>query len=173
VQSRRIRDETTRVPHPCLSRFWKDRVGKLVGKFTHHNVPRTSVVTSPHALGTQTISADAQPAFHHLQLLPSRSSSGYAGGPPRLRANFRESAAVVRAIRDRIRRHARTRSSTDQRAGRRNLGNRDSDAQTDCCPSIEGDCRCSSRKPAQDDRVGVELRCFLMSFCCLSNSIAS
>ena len=93
MQSRRIRDETTRVPHPCLSRFWKDRVGKLVGKVTHHNVPRTSVVTSPHALGTQTISADARnlhfitfSCYHRAPLL----------GTPEARRVFEQTLENVR-----------------------------------------------------------------------------
>src|SRR5438477_4377449 len=99
----------------------------------------TSVVPSPRALGTQTISANAQPAFHHLQLLPTRSSSRYAGGPAHLRANFGESAPMVRALRDGIRRHAGARSSADQRARTRKFSNRDSDAQTDYCPPTEAD----------------------------------
>jgi hypothetical protein len=122
----------TRVPRPRLSVLWRDRAGACSSVTS---LRRPSVVPSPHAGRTKTISGSPLPPLHNLQLLPPCPTLSLPGLPPLLRANPRTGPPLVRVSRDGIRRHARTRPSTTQRTRKRKAIHRTSDAEANHSPS--------------------------------------
>src|SRR6185437_15605435 len=65
---------------PSLSRFLR-----RLGMFIRHSQERFYILSSSHALGTETLSTSAASALHHVLLLSSRSSFQYARSQKHIR----------------------------------------------------------------------------------------
>src|SRR5580693_4967526 len=68
-----------------------------------------------HALGPKALLRHRKPPFHHLELLPTQAAAGQARAPRPGTYGPRTDARSLSFCRDRIRGHARTRTSTDFR----------------------------------------------------------
>ncbi len=97
--------------------------------FDHHSRPRLTLLFSPYALGPETISANSRSSLHHVQLLPSGSSAQHCRFPGCGRQRLGTDTALVRFLRHRLRRNARTPASSHQRAGARHTPGRPADVQ--------------------------------------------
>ena len=86
-------------------------VSRRHGVFIRHSESSHKEVFSFHALGTEEISASGWHSFRYLQVLSPRATAGNRVRALHLCDYVGKSTQLVRVLRDRICRHARTRSS--------------------------------------------------------------
>ena len=80
---------------------------------------------------SSTIPAIRRSSLRHFQLSPSCTSTGDSTSMPHLRTNSGTGSSLVRPLRHRLRRDARTRPPTIDRARTRHPGSRSSDAKAE------------------------------------------